>query len=510
MSRGYVVFIGFIILILTYIFMYRKHSDGFISYTVEDTQAKASCAPKTLVRDPVKPEMAQLGVGDIPPSKATGEIPSSSYTPSRAANLPYRNPGTEPARYIQLLSGLQQLQAFFGFEAPAIENECGAEVVLPLQHARSDMGQLLTQVDVLERNPGIPSTITTKELTSIMSNLRYLQKQARKFNANTGVELLGAGTAQIEGFVGVIDDEAAESEDVGKTPATLAQLQTFKTAVDASITTLRTSTANSTDTITVQRLATLDRLRRDVEDIILSLDRGDIKEDEVPIYYDDISGITAKLGDTSQTIGTIFRNVALPPALAKLFPSDMNWKDKITVADMGKTMETYMKDLADGMSWSAKGDIGLELKYDSPRSVLVQKLMPGGTDLYSTNDNLSSANNTYSAISGMKTSVDDSTNTIGDLAREGGLNENGTRKIQGEYNAGGFDWKSRAGHICAGIKKLGMEPSAFGCVEPKEVSDSYSWRGNAALVCKRLENTTDPGLPIALGCPPKEWKGWSN
>ena len=178
MTKGYVMFVGVILLIVVYVYLYRKKfgiQESFISYTVDDPSAKAACAPKTLVRDPVQPETAQLGVGSIPPSKAVGEIPSSSYTPSRAASMPYRNPGTEPARYINILSALQQIQAFFGFEAPALESECSPTVVLPLQTAWADMAQLQTQSDVLERNPGIPSTITTKQLAQMMSNIRYLQ-----------------------------------------------------------------------------------------------------------------------------------------------------------------------------------------------------------------------------------------------------------------------------------------------------------------------------------------------
>ena len=132
--------------------------------------------PRHSIQNPMKPEVAQLGVGSIPPSKAVGDIPSSTYTPSRAASMPYRNTGSEPARYINILSALQQFQAFFGFEAPALESECSPTVVFPLQTARADMSQLQTQSDVLERNPGIPSTISSKELAVMMSNLRFLQK----------------------------------------------------------------------------------------------------------------------------------------------------------------------------------------------------------------------------------------------------------------------------------------------------------------------------------------------
>ena len=510
MTGGYIIFIGLVVLVLIYTFVYRKtYFEPFISYTVEDTQAKAACAPKTLVKDPVKPDAAQLGVGTVKPAKETGSLPWSSYKPSRAAVLPYRNPGTEPARYIQVLSAMEQIQAFFGFEAPALESECSPTVALPLQQARADLAQLVTQVDVLERNPGVPSVITTKELTSIMSNVRYLQKEARKIKANSGTELLGANASagqMSEGFLGTIDDSTTIEEEVASTPATQTQLIAFKTAIEQSITTLKKSTADSTDAVTTARLASLDRLRRDVEDIIVALENGDIKAEEVPIYYEDIQAVSEKLGDTSNTIGTIIRNVALPPALAKLFPADMNWKDKITLSEIGKSIDTYMGELTDGMSWSAKGDIGVELKYDSPRSLELaqaQKALKSiSTNGDMTNTAFASSGGSASSPFSEDGSMIDPAASTGYEGRITGLNPDGTRIMMAEPTVGGFDWKERAGHICASIKKAGMEPKMFGCVSPKDVSDAYSWRGNVALLCNRLKSSTDPGLPISMGCPP--------
>ena len=517
MSSGYIAFIAVLVLIILYIVVYRKTNEGFLSYTVEDTQAMAACAPKTLVSDPIKPDVAQLGIGTIQPSAAVGSIPSSSYTPSRAAALPYRNVGTEPARYIQILSAMEQIQAFFGFEAPALESECSPSVALPLQQARADLGQLITQVDVLERNPGVPSSITSKQLAQIMGNVRYLQKEARKMKTVSGTELLGGHVASVEGYADMESDVDMEADlDAPKTPATLDQLKAFKSAVESAISTLRTATANSQDAVTTKRIAILDRLRHDVEDIIGSVEQGDLAEDQIPIYNEDIEAITANLGDTSKTIGTIVRNVALPPALAKLFPGDMNMKDKITLQDIGADMNSYMKELTNGLSWTAKGDIGVELKYDSQRAVDIARarnirtsndLSPGGTDLYSAEDDMTVGFGGASTNS-MATRVQDTTNEIGALSRESGLNADGTRIIGAEPVVGGFDWKERAGHICASIKKAGMEPASFGCVDSASVSDTYSWRGNVAMVCNRLEGTTDPGLPLTMGCPPRTWDGW--
>lgn len=551
MSTGYVVFLGVILLIVIYVYVYRKKFglqfgtsyEGFLSYTVDDPSAKAACAPKTLVQDPVKPDVAQLGVGSIPPSKAVGDIPSSTYTPRRAASMPYRNPGTEPARYINILSALQQFQAFFGFEAPALESECSPTVVLPLQTARADMSQLQTQTDVLERNPGIPSTITTKELAQMMSNLRYLQKAARKIKANSGTELLGANSysGKVEGFLSGsgdddvdedIEDEDKDEDEVATatdgTPASSSQLTAFKQALDTAIQTLRTGTANSTDSITVARIATLDRLRRDVEDIIIDLDKGNIKASQVPIYYEDISGISTRLADTDKSIGTIIRNVSLPPVLAKLFPSEMNYKDKLTLSELSDDIRSYMDDLIDGLSWKAKGDISLQMNYDSQRALDIANANAtagsgkaasaeavDNTDYASASTSTTGkdyeASNTYNASSTSyiyDRSSGASTEAYAD--RPTGLNADGTRIILQDPAVGGFDWKERAEHVCGQIKSLGMDPAAFGCVKAADVGSNYSWRGNVAMVCSRLKSTTDPGLPVSAGCPPASWDGWKS
>jgi hypothetical protein len=336
-----------------------------------------------------------------------------------------------------------------------------------------------------------------------MSNIRYLQKEARKIKANSGTELLGANAdagVVTEGFASQIDEENAEPEAI-QTPATQSQLQAFKVAIEQAITGLKKSSADSTDPITIARLASLDRLRRDVEDIIVSLEKGDIKQSEVPIYYDDIAAISERLGDTSKTIGTIIRNVALPPALAKIFPADMNWKDRITLSEIGKSIDAYMGELTDGMSWSAKGDIGVELKYDSPRAL---ELAQAGVALKSINSKSGAEDTSYSAM-GFSEDAPEAGATEGYVGRVTGLNPDGTRIMMAEPKAGGFDWKERAGHVCASIKKAGMDPKMFGCVNPKDVSESYSWRGNVALVCNRLKSSTDPGLPLTMGCPPDDF-----
>ena len=85
-------------------------------------------------------------------------------------------------------------------------------------------------------------------------------------------------------------------------------------------------------------------------------------------------------------------------------------------------------------------------------------------------------------------------------------------EIRPSYDVGKtakYDWKEKSAQICDSIRKHGLDPKDFGCMDPsKQVSPDYSWRGNARMVCTRLLTTPDPGLPETCGCPPLEWPGW--
>ena len=72
-----------------------------------------------------------------------------------------------------------------------------------------------------------------------------------------------------------------------------------------------------------------------------------------------------------------------------------------------------------------------------------------------------------------------------------------------------FDWRGKSNQICESIRKRGLNPADFGCMKPSDrVSEDYSWRGHARMVCTRLLTTPDPGLPETCGCPPQSWPGW--
>ena len=75
---------------------------------------------------------------------------------------------------------------------------------------------------------------------------------------------------------------------------------------------------------------------------------------------------------------------------------------------------------------------------------------------------------------------------------------------------GRFDWSTRASDICKNIKRADLNPADYGCFgdDSGPVSDDYSWRGHAKMVCTRLATNADPAIPEQMGCPPASWNGW--
>ena len=72
-----------------------------------------------------------------------------------------------------------------------------------------------------------------------------------------------------------------------------------------------------------------------------------------------------------------------------------------------------------------------------------------------------------------------------------------------------FDWKMRSKEIEAQIKQRGLQPTDFGVMpQGAIVSNDFSWKGYARMMCNRLQATMDPALPETCGCPPMDWKGW--
>ena len=68
---------------------------------------------------------------------------------------------------------------------------------------------------------------------------------------------------------------------------------------------------------------------------------------------------------------------------------------------------------------------------------------------------------------------------------------------------GGADYKQRALELCRQVGKAELgSPRNFGCIDdPRAVSNTYSWKGNYEMVCRRLGDTWGAWYPEMFGCP---------
>jgi hypothetical protein len=54
-----------------------------------------------------------------------------------------------------------------------------------------------------------------------------------------------------------------------------------------------------------------------------------------------------------------------------------------------------------------------------------------------------------------------------------------------------------------------MNSYDFGCMkDTSAVSENFSYRGYAKMICSRLATNYDPSIPELCGCPPPTWPGW--
>jgi len=68
---------------------------------------------------------------------------------------------------------------------------------------------------------------------------------------------------------------------------------------------------------------------------------------------------------------------------------------------------------------------------------------------------------------------------------------------------GGLDYRKRAQRLCDQLEGSELAtPAMMGCIEdPTNVSDTYSWKGNYEMVCRRLADTWGAWYPEMFGCP---------
>lgn len=489
--KGY-LFFGAIILVLLVASIglsKEKPKEGFVNPGSNESLK----APQVIVPT-VNPKPAPLEGSTPAPYLAPTE---KAYGPAygeiaRINTLPYRDPTLEAAPYKRLSELLESLKGFFTFEAKGLEKLSDPAVQLPLTTAKGDLQRLTDEIAVLKRNPGIDSALTQGQADDIQANLAYLQRKYR-------ISVNAASGSSVEGFTDNSGNEvesttnAVESSD----RLNLSDLKEVKSRIQAEI--ARLSASGTTDPTITARVNTLNTIKLNVETIINEVETGVRPAAEIPITKKDRDSFLPLMSDVNKPLPQLLHSADLPVSLSNAFPA-YGPGDKTGAKAAQLLFEKYGEKLFNGLSWS------LGLKFTSPNEVAAAVAKGPGAE--KSDDPFFLTGSGRGQVPGSRAVAF----PRGEMESTAAGFEMDRLESQPSMDIGTtakFDWRSKSAQICDSIRKRGLDPNDFGCMDPsKQVSPDFSWRGNARMVCTRLLTTPDPGLPEVCGCPPQEWPGW--
>jgi hypothetical protein len=430
------------------------------------------------------PPRESITAGDF---KAFSPLSATLLTPIPGAiaavnTLPYQDPANEKAPYARLKNTLETAQGFLRIEAPKMGEMSDPEIQLPLTTLRSDVRRLSDEISVLQRNPGIQSSVSQKDLDDIDANLAYLQKKWRNsVNSLSGVEGFTSGAR-----------------------ATLPELQDLLVKIGAEL--VRLGASGTTDPTIQNRLKTLTAIQKSVEDIVTKVTTKQMEESDIPIMEDDYKSFLPLLSNPTSSLPTLLQQNNLPPSLANLFPA-YSTGDISGANLMQYLVKTYADTFVKGLSWD------LRMNYTSERAQALmdsKKQFAMAAAVTALTPTTATTGTTAGAVANALGSASVDSTTL----QPASVDETSSA-YRGEFAAATsrgpshFDWKQRSTEICEAIRKRGYEPGDFGCLDSEaKVGADFSYRGYAKMICNRLRTIYDTSAPEACGCPALGWEGW--
>jgi hypothetical protein len=448
--------------------------------------------PANIIPPSVAPPPARnVNDSNVQPSDLPGQLPVAPYEQIASMSpLPYQDTTLIKANRQQLISALEMLKGFLAFEAQEISERSDPTIQLPLNTARSDFHTLQSEVEVLNRNPGLQPTITQSHLNEIMSNLSYLQREVRLIGAAGPiqgpiyefVQPVNVVGGALEGFENMNGESPAQGGQI----ATPKDLEDFVARLSAEI--IRLSASGTTDPVINARIVALTNMKTNIQTILDQVQTGALMPVEIPVMKKDIDNAFPILGKPSEPLPQVIKTLGLPPGLANLLPSNVQ-KDPNTMREINKLVDKYADTIVNGVSAS------FSVKYTSPREADKVRAMASTIDktgFPSAADLDNACNNKFTPDGGAAV-----TDKLAPKPTDAG---------RGPSH---FDWKQRAKEIEGQVKKRGLNPNDFGIMpDNTKVSNDFSWKGYTRMICTRLQATMDPSLPETCGCPPMDWSGW--
>lgn len=456
------------------------------------------------------PPVRSVDDSNVEPSNLPGQLPVAPYEQIAAMSpLPYQDTSLIKANRQQLIDMLELVKGFLAFEAQELSERSDPTIQLPLNTARSDFQTLQSEVSVLNRNPGLQPTITLSNLNDMSSNLAYLQREVRLIGAagpiqgpiyefTQPVNVIGDA---LEGF----ENMNGENKNNGQI-ATPEDLNAFVTRIKSEI--MRLSASGTTDPNINARIVALTNMESDVKTVLGQVESGALMPVEIPIMKKDIDKAFPILGKPDQPLPQIIKKLGLPPGFGNLLPPNVAKNPEVT-REVNKLVDKYAETVINGLSGGIAAAVSL--KYTSPREAEKARAMTSTINItgFPSMSDLDNTNNSYFMPSGngpsdrsipMDSTFSGRTSVTDKLA---------PTPMDAGRGPSHFDWKTRAKEIEGQIKKRGLKPSDYGIMpQGTKVSEEFSWKGYARMICTRLQASMDPSLPETCGCPPMDWPGW--
>jgi len=482
--------------------------EGFVTATVPPNSTVTVTTSVTTTPSPEsKPKPLP---GKEPTDKASGALPAAPYgVVADTAPSMYTDPDSIPVTLKNLQTVAADFKGFMQFEMPGLTAQSDPTIQLPLSSAKADYQQIQNEVTVMERNPGQPSSIKGKQLKGIADNLNYLRDKYRIFSFN---KVQGTKTS------------AVKASEVQTGPGA-QERATFQDLKDARIRMMaertRLAGGGSLDPVLNARVAAINNMIQDLNGIIQKVQSKMLLEQEIPIYKSELSNIFRTIGDTNAPVPG-FKTSSLPPALKNLLPPGATETPEDQALIRGLA-DKYMDQVLKGMSIEIEGKV----KYTSENearaggsigdnNTLNAFFGPAATaqDAAKARTSMLGTQSSGSPTDNMLKSTTES-NQLMPVPSPGGVTDpyafypqDGKRT---PLVASGFDWKKRSKEICENARRSGMNPTDFGCMpEGTQVSQTFSWRGYARMICNRLHTNFYTGTAEACGCPPLNWPGWKS
>jgi hypothetical protein len=501
------------------------------------------------------------GISDLP------EAPQNNL--ADVNSLPYQDPAMVKGSTEMLRQLKQDMDGFSTFELEKMPDVSDPAVKLPITQFKGDYQRVKDELMVVNRTPGVQTSLTVEKINEMAANLRFLQRTYRTYannelvpQAQTPMTQVGASET-VEGFstdpvttpppidpsslynsylswmnssssgttttvdtvsppttttgsnvasnvTPVMTDTPTHTGDPNYARITRTQLDLLVQKIAVEITRLQAS--GTTDPIVRARVNIFLRIKQSLTDIQAALDAGTMRPQDIPILVKDYNNFLPAIGSTSTGIAGLLSESGYP-TLASLFNGFT--QGDITNSEINNhLLHSYAKALINGLSYK------FDISYTSANEVEARKA-EAIKAAYDSGDTAADIGMQMKMHTGHPRTMHGSRGAFDSHVRQMDLNgfemdsQGYSRPSAGpsgsSEGSGGFDWKGRAEKIFDNVKRAGMNPYDYGMDEnvyANAINTDFSWRGYTKMVCSRLATNAEQGMAEKMGCPPASWIGW--